>query len=48
MSAQNKALLRATIYNMTDTVGESFYEELGRLTETELEDVLNEILTESR
>lgn len=48
MSAQNLALLKATIYNMTDTVSESFYEELGKLSDKELEDVLNEILTESR
>ena len=50
MSAQNRQMLRETIFNLSydmDNIGHSyeFWAELNALTDSELEEVLNDILS---
>ena len=50
MSAQNRQMLRETIYNLRydmDCIGhaDEFWSELNALTDSELEEVLNDILS---
>lgn len=47
MSAQNREMIRMTIYNLRydmDCIGEDFRGELNALTDAELESVLNDLL----
>ena len=44
MSAQNRATLAATIYNMQSDAGAELFEELAALSDEELENILNEIM----
>lgn len=49
MSAANREMIKQTIYNLRydmDCIGEDFWGELNALTDTELENVLNDLLDE--
>lgn len=49
MSAQARETIKMTIFNLRydmDCIGEDFWGELNALTDTELENVLNDLLDE--
>jgi hypothetical protein len=49
MSAQAREMIRQTIFNLRydmDCIGEDFWGELNALTDTELENILNDLLNE--
>ena len=45
MSAQNRELLKATIYNMTTDAGPELFDALAALSDEELENELNSIIS---
>ena len=45
MSAQNRELLRATIYNLSSDAGQELFDALAALSDEELENELNTIMS---